>query len=485
MSVSRELSHVHFIGIGGAGMSAIARILLQQGSDVSGSDQSASATTQALSQLGARVSIGHSAHAITGREVPPSCVVISQAAIGADNPELVAAREAGIAIRTRSEVLAALAAVDRSILVTGTHGKTSTTSMLVYALQQTGVDPSFAVGGQVLQLGVNARGGSEPLFVAEADESDGSLVGYTPDIVITTNVEPDHLDYFASEADYFAVFDNVLGRVPTHGTAVCCLSDTGALACAKRAAGQGALISGYALGDAADFTEDITGMLTASLSDVVVNAEGVTGVVTWWENGQPTSHTDRLSLSVPGEHMALNAVAALIAARHYGVDPAEFLAGLATYTGVGRRFEIVGEEAGVLVVDDYAHHPTEVEAVLAAAQRVAADRGGRICVAFQPHMYTRTKEFHTQFAAALDKADWVALTDVFGAREEPMPGVSSALIVTDMTTSVQLTGSLERTLDAICDVVQPRDLVFTMGAGTITSLGPQIVQRLAQRATES
>ena len=473
-TVPTPLRHVHMIGIGGAGMSAVARILLDHGVAVSGSDARDSAELRSLSERGAVARVGHDAALLSALGAAPDIVVVSKAAIPEDNPEMVAARAAGIPVLTRSKVLGHLAGAGRSIMVCGTHGKTSTTSMLIAGMLAAGADPSFAVGGTVLQFGTNARGGADPVFIAEADESDGSLAHYRPDVVILTNAEPDHLDHFGTAEAYFEVFDTFLARIPASGALVVCLDDPGAAERARRAAGAGVRVVGYrtSAGPATDLP------VVGELGQVSVYATGAraTLMLDGREHGE-------LHVATPGEHMALNALAALLAAREVASDvpvPTEaFLGGLSGFGGVGRRFEAKGtlETGGgsVRVFDDYAHHPTEVSAVLTAAREIVLADGGRLVAVFQPHLYSRTRIFAAEFGRALSIADEVVVLDVYGAREQPEPGVDGALVARHVTSSVRAVGDLDAALDAVSGLLRPGDVVFTLGAGDITTLGPRIL----------
>nr|WP_309234028.1 UDP-N-acetylmuramate--L-alanine ligase [Dietzia sp. SYD-A1] len=462
------------IGIGGAGMSAVARILLDHGVAVSGSDARDSADLRSLESLGAVVRVGHDAAALHALDSPPQIVVVSKAAIPADNPELVAARAAGIPVVTRSQVLGHLARAGRSIMVCGTHGKTSTTSMLIAGMLAAGADPSFAVGGTVLQFGTNAHGGADPVFVAEADESDGSLVHYEPDVVILTNAEPDHLDHFGTAEAYFEVFDTFLARIPETGALVVCLDDEGAVERARRAASAGVRVVGYRTAGGPETDLPVTG----ELAGIDVDSGGTRAVLTL--DGRPRGD---LHVGTPGRHMALNALAALLAAREVagdaGIDVEDFLAGLSGFGGVGRRFEPKGTATvrggRARVFDDYAHHPTEVRAVLSAGREIVSADGGRLIAVFQPHLYSRTRIFAEEFGRALSLADEVVVLDVYGAREQPEPGVDGGLVARHVSSPAHHVPDLDTALATVFEVVRPDDVVFTLGAGDITTLGPRIV----------
>ncbi len=467
-----HLQRVHMVGIGGAGMSGIARILLARGGQVSGSDAKESRTVLALRARGAQVRIGHDASALDLIPGGPTAVVSTHAAIPKDNPELVAAAERGIPVVLRPAVLASLMSGHQTLLVAGTHGKTSTTSMLVVALQHCGVDPSFAVGGELNEAGTNAHHGSGTVFVAEADESDGSLLQYDPNVVIVTNVEADHLDFFGTTEAYVRVFDDFADRIAPGGVLVVCLDDPGSAALAERVAARGLPIRviGYGGDDPAG-----TVPLAARLLDW--EARDVGGVARVQLDGE--DHPRTMTLSVPGRHMALNALGALLAAREVGAEVDEIIEGIGGFGGVHRRFQYTGRENGVRVFDDYAHHPTEVRAVLGAARELVRTSGGRVLVVFQPHLYSRTSAFATEFGEALDLADEVVVLDVYGAREKPLPGVTGALVAHAVTKPVHYQPDLSMAPRQVAALARSGDVLITMGAGDVTMLGKGILGALA------
>jgi UDP-N-acetylmuramate--alanine ligase len=462
--MSTELEkRVHLIGIGGAGMSGIARILLARGAAVSGSDAKDSRTVLTLRALGADVAVGHDAAHLPE---PPATVVVSSA-IRESNPELAAARERGLPVVHRAQALAALTAGRRLAAVTGTAGKTSTTSMLTVALQHSGLDPSFAIGGDLTASGSGAHEGSGDVFVVEADESDASFLAFSPAVAVVTNVEADHLDHYGSAEAYVAAFDEFLGRIVPGGVLVACLDDPGAAALAARAEARGIRVRRYGRAAGAD----------ARLVDFRPDGTGARiGLV----------HSGRehlLRLGVPGEHMALNALAALLAGAELGAGTDGLLAGLAAFDGVRRRFEFRGRAAGVVVYDDYAHHPSKVAAQLRAARQVV-DGHGRVVVAFQPHLYSRTRDFAAEFGEALGLADEVVVLDVYGAREDPQPGVSGALIADAVPLPrdrVRFVPRWEDVPGVVAGVAAAGDLVVTMGAGDVTVLAPEILLELEKR----
>jgi len=471
--VTGDLQRVHLIGIGGAGMSGIARILLARGAEVSGSDLRESRAVLALRALGARVAVGHDAANLDLLGGPPTVVVSS--AIRAANPELAGARAGGLDVLHRSQALAALMAGRRAACVAGTHGKTSTTSMLTVALQHCGLDPSFAIGGDLTEAGSGAHHGGGDVFVAEADESDGSFLAFTPAVAVVTNVEADHLDHHGTEDAYVAVFDSFVSRIEPGGALIAGTDDPGAAALADRAAAAGVRVRRY--GAAASGASGASGRDDARIVSYPPSDRGGHAVVSIGGS------TVDVRVAVPGEHMARNAVAALLAGVELGGELPCLLDGLAAFGGVRRRFEFKGNAGGVRVYDDYAHHPTEVEATLLAARPVAG--GGRLVVAFQPHLYSRTRLFAAGFGRALGLADEVVVLDVYGAREDPEPGVSGALVA-DAVSLPRSTVHYEPTWSEVparlADLARPGDLVLTMGAGDITVLAGELVAELDRRA---
>ena len=445
-----SLGRVHFIGIGGVGMSAVARIMVARGVTVSGSDAKDLPVMRELAAAGARIAVGYDAENLGDAQT-----VVAGSAIREDNPELLAARAAGLPVLHRSEGLAATMGADRVVAVAGTHGKSTTTSMVTVLLQQAGLDPSFAIGANVPALGVNAASGSSDIFVAEADESDASFLNYRPLISIVTNVEADHLDHYGTPEAVFASFDAFAALLPEHGLLLTCADDDGARALAARVRAAG--------------TTRVMTYGTAEDADIRLEDEGAGG--SWISLA---GEKQRLVLQVPGRHNALNAAAAFAAAVELGVEPAAAAAALAHFSGAARRFEFKGEGRGVRVYDDYAHHPTEVRAALSAARTVAA--GNKVHVLFQPHLFSRTREFSREFAEALNLADTALVLDIYPAREDPIPGVTSALI-TEHLRSGRLVGAD----DAVGQIVARAgegDIILTAGAGDVTAYGPLIVERL-------
>ena len=472
-----ELERVHMVGIGGAGMSGIARILLARGGQVSGSDAKESRGVLALRARGAQVRVGHDASALDMIDGGPSVVVTTHAAIPQTNPELVEARERGIPVVLRPAVLSSLMQGYRTLLVSGTHGKTSTTSMLIVALQHCGFDPSFAVGGELNEAGTNAHHGSGDVFVAEPNHINGSLLQYTANVIIVTNIEADHLDFFGTTEAYVQVFDDFAALLGPGGVLVACMDDPGSAALARRVVERnmpGVRVLGYG---SSEVDSGPVEMAVRLLSWV---PEDVGGVAQLQIAGEDAARTVRLG--VPGRHTALNALAAFVAARQVGAGIEEVLAGLTGFGGVHRRFQFTGREHGVRVFDDYAHHPTEVRAVLTAAQAlVAGQQHGRVVVVFQPHLYSRTATFAEEFGAALSLADEIVVLDVFGAREEPLPGVTGALVAAAVTKPVNYQPDLSLVAKQVAHLCVPGDVVITMGAGDVTMLGGPILDALRSK----
>lgn len=471
---------VHMVGIGGAGMSGVARILLARGVRVTGSDMKESRAVVGLRAMGATIAIGHAEDnlELAGPGEFPEAVVISFAAIPDSNPELAGARQRGIRVLKRSDVLALLMQDSQALLIAGTHGKTSTTSMAVAALQAAGCDPSFAVGGLMSKAGVNAHQGSGEIFVAEADESDASFLTYQPQVAVVTNIEPDHLDFFGDEETYYQVFDAFAQRIVPGGALVVCAEDPHAAALGQRARAHGVAVLGYGGEEALAAHPELApaavlhGWTPAAGGAVVDATIGETRV--------------RFRLQQPGRHMALNALAALAAGTHLGADIQRMAQGLGEFTGVRRRFDYhgaiaAGPFAGVRVYDDYAHHPTEVAAVLGAARELVTQAdAGQVVAVFQPHLYSRTEKFATEFAQALSLADKVVVLDVFGAREEPLPGIDGNTIAAQVSVPVVYEPHFTAVPARVRAIASANDVILTIGAGSVTMLADEILGELAQ-----
>ena len=447
---------VHFIGIGGAGMSGLARISLSHGITVSGSDAKDSSVVKALQALGATIATTHAASNVDGADL-----VVYSTAISPSNAELMRAQELGLSTLTRAAALSILMSESKSIAVAGTHGKTTTSSMMAVALQACGADPSFAIGGTITASGSNAHRGTGEIFVAEADESDGSFIEYHPYAAIVTNVEHDHVDFFATPEDVAQAFKDFAATINKDGFLTYCADDQGAKALASSVK-TCALIS-YGIDESCDLR----------LDSIELEAMGSRARAIW--RGKVVGF---IELQVPGHHNLLNAAAVLATGLNLGFPAPELLTGLSVFRGTGRRFELKGTVHGVRVIDDYGHHPTEIDVTLKAARRFAGD--GRLIVIFQPHRYSRTKAFSAQFAKALDMADRAIVLEVYAASEKPIAGVTSRLITDAMSHGEYIPNFIEVT-DSVIDSAQPQDVIITLGAGDVSSLAPIIVDGLSRR----
>ncbi|MGP9017893.1 UDP-N-acetylmuramate--L-alanine ligase [Streptomyces sp. BR1] len=460
-AIPTAMERPHFIGIGGAGMSGIAKILAQRGAKVAGSDAKESGTAEALRALGATVHIGHAADHLA---VDASCVVVSSA-IRADNPELARAAELSIPVVHRSDALASLMGGLRAIAVAGTHGKTTTTSMLAVALTELGLDPSYAIGGDLAGPGTNARHGEGDIFVAEADESDRSFQKYDPEVAIVLNVELDHHANYASMDEIYDSFETFVGKVVPGGTLVVAADQPGAAELTRRVRDLSSL-------KVVTYGEDPE----ADVRVHKVTPRGLTSEVTVLLGGKFLTFT----VSVPGRHYAHNAVAALAAGVALGIPAHNLASALGKYTGVKRRLQLKGEAAGVQVIDSYAHHPTEMTADLEAMRSAATD--SRLLVVFQPHLFSRTQELGAEMGRALALADASVVLDIYPAREDPIPGITSTLIIdAAQAAGADVTAVHDKATvpDVIAGMARPGDLVLTMGAGDVTDLGPEILARLS------
>lgn len=446
----------HFIGIGGVGMSAIAKVLLERGIRISGSDLKRSRSATMLEAMGATVAIGHDPSNIA--EPYPDVVVVSSA-VPSSNPELGRAQELGIDVLSRGEALAALLQGARSVVVAGTHGKTTTTSMIVTALRSAGIDPTYLVGGGLNDAGTNARHGRDAWSVAESDESDGSFLLLTPTIAVVTNVEADHLDYWGSEAAVFEAFGRFLSSVEESGAIIVPSIDARVK---QEAEATGRRVVTFGAGG-------------------VVGAEGIEVEPdgTRFSLVTPTKRAV-VKLRVPGAHNVDNALAAAAACLEMGVDIDDIARGLGGFSGVDRRFQVRGQALGVTVIDDYAHHPTEIRATLAAAR---PGPWRRVIAVFQPHRYSRTNAFAREFGAAFDTADRIVVTDVYGAGEPPVPGITGKLVADSVCNHlpgrpVAYLPHRGELLAYLQGTVRPGDAVLTLGAGDITSVGEELLERM-------
>lgn len=451
---------IHFIGVGGAGMSGIARIMLAKGFSISGSDKSESAMLTSLRALGAEIFIGHASQNLGDAQM-----VIISSAINESNAELLAAKAKGLPIIARATALAWLMSESTSVAIAGTHGKTTTTAMLTVALQSAGLDPSFAIGGTINTAGTNAHSGTGTIFVAEADESDGSFLAYKPTGAIITNIELDHVDHFPNEDAVFEVFEQFVSSIKQGGFLVACGDDAGVNNLLKRIQRTDLQIYLYGKGSSNDFRIDKIHLAPKGSSSVVSSTGRKVG---------------DLNLAVAGEHNLLNGLAAFAAASALEAAETKVLDGLASFTGTKRRFELKGEVDGVKVIDDYGHHPTEVKVTLTTAKNLA--QAGRVIVIFQPHRYSRTAAFATQFSTSLALADFTYLLEVYAASEKPLPGVSSLLIAKAMNPQqVKFEPSMIEVVNEVVAMAKSGDVILTLGAGDVSSLGEPILQALANR----
>jgi UDP-N-acetylmuramate--alanine ligase len=453
------LGRVHFLGIGGAGMSGIARIMLARGCPVSGCDAKDSRALTALRVLGAEIWVGHDpAH------VDNADTVVTSSAIRPGNVELAAARDRGLRVLPRAAALASVMIGSRGIAVAGTAGKTTTTSMFAVALQACGRDPSYAIGGDLNEPGSNAHAGTGEFFVAEADESDRSFLLLAPEAAIVTNVEADHLDNYGSPAAVHDAFRAFVERIGAGGTIALGADNEGSRALAGPAAERGLTVTTFGLAaDAGVRVDDLRLSPAGSSFELVAGGRRL----------------GPLALAVPGAHNVVNAAGVVALGLALGLPFADMARGLAAFSGARRRFEPKGEARGVRVYDDYAHHPTKVRAALAAARHVAA--GGRVVAVFQPHLYSRTRDFAAEFGDALGAADVVVVMDVYAAREDPVPGVTGVLVADAVPlapAAVRYEPSWSAVPAVVAALARPGDLVLTMGAGDVTMLGPEILAAL-------
>ena len=452
---------VHFVGIGGAGMSGLAKLLIEQGYGVSGSDVKESPVTQRLAASGCRIGIGHDAAHIQDADL-----VVYSSAIIPENPELVAARRRGLEVVQRAVVLAALMAPRRGVAVTGAHGKTTTTSLISMILRTAGLDPAVVIGGEVNDFGGNAFGGRGEYFVAEADESDGSFLELAPQVAVLTNLDAEHLDHYGSVEQIESAYRQFIRQVRAGGVVIYCGDDWRLVKICAEVSGPRTV--SYGLSSGAHVRAD----------QIVL--EGFGSRFRLWAGRQPLGEC---RLRIPGLHNVCNAAGAAAVALEVGAEPDVIRTGLEQYGGADRRFQVRGCVDQVLVVDDYAHHPTEIEATLRAARGVIPS-GGRLLVLFQPHRFTRTFHLAERFGPCFGAADHLLLTDIYAASERPIDGVSSRLIYDAVCRAGRPTAQylpFDALLEAAAEWVRPGDVVMVMGAGDITDVAPALVERLKRR----
>jgi UDP-N-acetylmuramate--alanine ligase len=459
---------IHFVGIGGSGMSGIAEVLLNLGYHVSGSDIVESDTTRHLAALGARVTYGHHAEFVT----PEIDVVVISSAVKYANPEVVRARELAVPVIPRAEMLAELMRLKYGIAVAGTHGKTTTTSFVAAVLAQAQLDPTIVIGGKLNVLGSNARLGQGRFLVAEADESDGTFLLLSPTIVVVTNIDPEHLDFYGDMEKVRAAYLEFINRVPFYGRAVLCLDSVNVRALLPQVRKR---FVTYGLSPEAEFTAR-----NLQVSKFTTRCEAWHGETCLGE----------MVLNLPGRHYALNALAVVAVAAELGIPFPQVHEALSGFTGIQRRFEVKGEAAGVMVVDDYAHHPEEIRATLRAAREGICQRENRRLVAFfQPHRYTRTRDLFDEFLSAFDDAEVVVLTEIYPAGEESLEGVTGEALYRALKrrghTDVRFAARKDGLIHVARDLLQAGDLVLTLGAGDIYRVGPELLTQLREERIDA
>jgi UDP-N-acetylmuramate--alanine ligase len=455
-SVYGKIDRIHFVGIGGIGMSGIAEVLLNLGYKVSGSDLRASEITERLASLGGGIFLGHARENVVNADV----VVISSA-VANDNPEVLEAHERLIPVIPRAEMLAELMRMKYGIAVAGTHGKTTTTSMVATLLSKGGIDPTIVIGGRLNSIGTNARLGQGRFLVAEADESDGSFLLLSPTIAVVTNIDADHLDFYSGIEEIKDTFVEFINKVPFYGLAVLCLDNGNVTDILPRVKKR---FTSYGLSSQDDFRATEV-RLCGFTTSFVAHHKGV--------------RLGRITCAMPGAHNVLNALAAIAVAMELDVPFETIREGFATFGGVGRRFQLKGEVNGVMIVDDYGHHPTEIRATLAAASG-GWDR--RLVVVFQPHRYTRTKELFEEFVKAFHDADVLILTDIYPAGEAPIEGVTAEGLAARIRRHGQRDVTWISDRELLCDhlerILLPGDTLLTLGAGNVWQVGQSMLERL-------
>lgn len=468
--MERGLIRVHFIGIGGAGLSAIALILLENGYQVSGSDRAASTLSDKVRTAGGRVYLGHKAENVSGADL-----VIRSSAVPDDNVEVQAARRLGIPVLKRADFMGRLMVGRKGIAVAGTHGKTTTAAMIAWTLVELGQDPSFILGGIASNLDTNAHVGQGSLFVIEADEYDRMFLGLNPSMILVTNVEYDHPDCFPTPQDFFRAFEEFVGRIETHGQLLACVDDPGASKLLDFAAAQGVQTLSYGLGDA----------LEGNRADfLAVNLEIQENGCFSFDALYGQSRLARVALQVPGQHNVQNALGTMAASYRLGLDCERAAQALGKFTGVGRRFEILGEEDGIAVIDDYAHHPTEIRATLSAAR--ARYPGWRIWAVWQPHTFSRTQALLDKFAEAFVDADRVVVTDIFAARETRPDDFSFEKVVSVLHhPKVEFIPDLRQVSRELLSQLRQGDVLLVLSAGDANLISREVFKELSERRNNS
>jgi len=463
------MTHVHFIGIGGSGLSAIARLLLESGYTVSGSDRALTPFAEEVRKAGAEVYIGHHPRNLAGVDW-----IVRSSAVTEDNPEVRAAKRTGIPVYKRADFLGRLMEDKMGIAIAGTHGKTTTTAMTAWVLSELGRDPSFIVGGVIDNLGVNARAGNGKAFVIEADEYDNMFLGLKPHIAVVTSIEHDHPDCFPTLESIYRAFEKFVDLLPADGTLIVCAEDQGAAALIPHVRKSGRNVVSY--GMQGDMT--INTPLWMQARNVRPNQRGGFDFVISSNLASKTSTSTKVSLQVPGEHNVRNALAVLAVISVLGLSRKKAVQALAEFTGTGRRFQLRGEVNGISIFDDYAHHPTEIKATLAGARARYPKR--RIWAVWQPHTYSRTKTFFLDFARAFKDADEVIVTEVYAARE-PKQDFTSAEIVSAMPhRSARYIETLPEVTSYLLEHLKPGDVLLVLSAGDADQISTDVLKGLQE-----
>ncbi len=457
-----RIKKIHFVGIGGIGMSGIAELLLNQGYRVSGSDLRESDTTRRLVALGGEVIIGHSAENITEVDV-----VVTSTAVKADNPEVVEALRQHVAVIPRAEMLAELMRMKYGIAIAGTHGKTTTTSMMSVVLHHAGVDPTAVIGGKLDAFGSNAKLGRGKFLVAEADESDGSFMHLSPTIAVVTNIDADHLDFYSGIDEIKQIFIDFINKVPFYGRAVLCLEDQNIQdilpAVNKR-------FTTYGFSSQADF-----------YADDIQHRQGRTSFTAFYQGEE----LGRISFRMPGRHNVLNALSVIAVARELEIPFQTIVGGFRNFGGLHRRFELRDEVNHIMIIDDYGHHPAEIKATLAAAK---SGWSKRVIAVFQPHRFSRTAALFEDFLTAFYQADHLVITDVYAAGEDPIEGATGEALAQGIIEhghkSVTYRATFEEVTEFVAGIVEPGDMVVTLGAGNINQVCESLADKLRQKVVQ-
>ena len=460
--MKRKVKRIHFVGIGGIGMSGIAEVLLNLGYKISGSDVVSSETTRRLRNMGAQVAIGHAPDNIGNADV-----VVTSTAVKADNPEVLEAHRKNVPVIPRAEMLAELLKMKFSIAVSGSHGKTSTTSMLSAILAQGGLDPTMVIGGKLASIGSNARLGDGDIIVAEADESDGSFLKLSPVIAAITNIDREHLDYYPGIEEIKTAFLTFANIVPFYGCTVICIDDENVRSIASSIKRR---VITYGIDDPADYrASDIQLLETKTVYRLSYRGEDL----------------GEIKLTVPGLFNVYNSLAAIAIGRELGLDADTIREGLAAFTGVQRRLELKGQAGGITVVDDYGHHPTEIMATLSAARQRWK---GRLIVVFQPHRFTRTRALFDEFSRSFQDADVLIVNDIYPASEEPIAGINSAALWAAIKENghpcVEYIAQKQKTVDYLMSQARPGDTIITLGAGGVYKTGEAFLERMKKESNK-